>query len=180
LRQRRHFGLGSLLAAGLIIGCALKHPVKSMKSATGHPPTVILQVSLTGDANADSVVPFDIVVVRDKKLLKSISPMDAATWFGPKGRCNYRGGPGAKVEFHSWEFVPGQTFRIDIPVTTDTRAVLGFANYASPGEHRVSFVTSGSEFVDMGEDGVHVLKTVPVPKSSQPPAQEKQKVCPDD
>jgi hypothetical protein len=180
LRQRRHFGLGSLLAAGLIAGCALKHPVKSVKSATGHPPTVVLQVNLSADANADSVVPFDVVAVRDKKLLKTISQMDAATWFGPKGRCNYRGGPNAKVEFHSWEFVPGQTFRIDIPVSVDTKAVLGFAHYATPGEHRVSFVTSGSEFVDMGEDGVHVLKTVPVPKSTQAPAAEMQKVCSDD
>jgi type VI secretion system protein len=154
--------------------------VKSLKQATGHPPTVVLQVSVAADANGDSVVPFDVVVVRNKALQKTISQMDAATWFGPKGRCNFRGGPKAKVEFHSWEFVPGQTFRIDIEAPADTRAVLGFADYSTPGDHRVSFVTAGSQFVDMGEDGVHVLKSVPVPDSRQPPAPERQKVCADD
>ena len=168
------------MIAGLIVGCALKHPVKSLKQATGHPPTVVLQVQLSADANGDSVVPFDVVVVQNKTLLKTVSQMDAAAWFSPKGRCNYRGGPKAKIQFHSWEFVPGQTFRLDLPVTANTIAVLGFANYSTPGMHRVDFVTSGSQFVDMGEDGVHVLKTVPVPNSSQPPAPEMQKVCPDD
>jgi len=170
----------ALLVAALMAGCALKHPLKSLKQATGHPPTVVLQVQLSADANGDSVVPFDVVVVQSKTLLKTVSQMDAATWFGPKGRCNYRGGPKANIQFHSWEFVPGQTFRIDLPATASTIAVLGFANYSTPGPHRVQFVTSGSEFVDMGEDGVHVLKTVPVPSSAQPSAPEMQKVCPDD
>jgi type VI secretion system protein len=176
----RHLVVLSLMAAALLVGCALKHPVKSLKQATGHPPTVVLQVQLSADANGDSVVPFDVVVVQNKTLLKTVSQMDAATWFGPKGRCNYRGGPKAKIQFHSWEFVPGQTFRIDLPVTADSIAVLGFANYSTPGTHRVDFVTSGSQFVDMGEDGVHVLKTVPVPSSTQPSAPEMRKVCPDD
>ena len=180
LPPRRILAVVTLVTAALIVGCALKHPVKSLKQATGHPPTVVLQVQLSADANGDSVVPFDVVVVQNKTLLKTVSQMDAATWFGPKGRCNYRGGPKAKIQFHSWEFVPGQTFRIDLPVTASTIAVLGFANYSTPGPHRVEFVTSGSEFVDMGEDGVHVLKTVPVPGITLPSAPEMQKVCPDD
>jgi type VI secretion system protein len=180
LPPRRLRVLATLVAAALIVGCALKHPVKSLKQATGRPPTVVLQVILSADANADSVVPFDVVVVQNKTLLKTVSQMDAATWFGLKGRCNYRGGPKAKIQFYSWEFVPGQAFRIDLPVTADTIAVLGFANYSTPGAHRVDFVTSGSQFVDMGEDGVHVLKTVPVPNSTKPPAPEMQKVCPED
>jgi len=170
----------SLVAAGLVLGCALKHPIKSVKQATGHPPTLVLQVNLAADANGNSVVPFDVVLMRDKSMQKAISQMDAATWFGSKGRCNYRGGPKVKVEFHSWEFVPGQTYRLDIVAETGTRAVLGFANYSNTGDHRVSFVTSGSQFVDLGDDGVHILKNVPVPNSSQAPAQEMQKVCPDD
>jgi type VI secretion system protein len=180
LSRRRHLVVITFVAAALIVGCALKHPVKSLKQATGRPPTVVLQVRLSADANNDSVVPFDVVVVQNKTLLKTVSQMDAAAWFGQKGRCNYRGGPKAKIQFHSWEFVPGQTFRIDLPVTANSIAVLGFANYSTPGTHRVNFVTSGSQFVDMGEDGVHVLKTVPVPNSTQPSAPEMQKVCPDD
>jgi hypothetical protein len=58
---------------------------------------------------------------------------------------------------------------IDLPVIASSIAVLGFANYSTPGPHRVEFVTSGSEFVDMGEDGVHVPKTIPAPVHRGPP-----------
>jgi hypothetical protein len=136
-----------------------------MKQAIGHPPTLALQVNVASDANIDSVVPFDVVVVRNKSLLKQISQLDAATWFSAKGRCNYRGGAKAKVQFYSWELVPGQTFRLDVPVAADTKAVYGFADYSTAGNHRISLASAGGQFVDMGEDGVHALTTVPVPKT---------------
>ena len=69
-----------------MLGCALKHPIKSVKQATGHPPTLVLHVNLAADANGNSVVPFDVVLMRDKSMQKAISQMDAATWFGSKGR----------------------------------------------------------------------------------------------
>jgi predicted component of type VI protein secretion system len=169
-----------LTAASVLSGCALSHPGKSLEQAMGHPPTLALQVNVASDANADSVVPFDVVVVRNKSMMKQISQLDAAAWFSAKGRCNYRGGPKANVEFYSWELVPGQTFRLDVPVTADTKAVYGFADYLTPGDHRIALASSGSQFVNMGEDGVHTLTTVPVPKTSEPPAPENQKVCPDD
>jgi type VI secretion system protein len=180
LNARRHLALSTLALASLLTGCALKHPGKSLKQAVGHPPTLALQVNVAADANVDSVVPFDVAVVRDKKLLKQISELDAATWFSPKGRCNYRGDAKAKVQFYSWELVPGQTFRLDVPVTADTRAVLGFADYSTPGDHRIALASAGAQFVDMRENGVHVLTTVPVPKTDEPPASVKQNVCSDD
>ena len=180
LSVRHQLALTTLAAACLFAGCALRHPGKSFKQAMGHPPTLALQVNVASDANVDSVVPFDVVVIENKGLLKQISQLDAATWFGAKGRCNYRGGPKAKVQFYSWELVPGQSFRLEVPVTADTKAVYGFADYSTPGDHRISLASSGSEFVDMGQDGVHTLTTVPVPKATVPPAPEKQKVCADD
>jgi type VI secretion system protein len=180
LTARRHLALSLLAAASFLAGCALKHPGKSLDQLLGHPPTLALQVNVASDANTDSVVPFDVVVIGDKKLLKKVSQLDAATWFSVKGRCNYRGGPKAKVQFYSWELVPGQSFHLEVPVNADTMAVYGFADYSTPGDHRISLVSSGSEFVDMGQNGVHTSTTVPVPKISDPPAPEKQKVCPDD
>jgi len=141
---------------------------------------IAMQVNVASMANDDSVVPFDVVVVRDKNMLKQVSQMDAAAWFGPKGRCNYRGGPKAKVQFYSWEFVPGQAFRIDVPVEHGIKGVLGFADYATPGEHRITFATSGSQLVNMGADGASALTKVSLPNPTQPPAPVKQKVCPDD
>lgn len=137
-------------------------------------------MNVAANANVDSVVPFDVVVINDKSLEKKIAPMDASTWFSARGRCNYRGGPKAKVQFHSWELVPGQSFRLDVPVSADTKAVFGFADYTTPGDHRVPLAVAGSQFVDMDANGVHVQSTVPVSSKGAPPAPEMQKVCPDD
>lgn len=65
-------------------------------------------------------------------------------------------------------------------MTADTRAVLGFADYSTPGDHRIALASAGAQFVDMRENGVHVLTTVPVPKTDEPPASVKQNVCSDD
>jgi len=170
----------TLAAVSLMTGCAFLHPRKSFEQAIGHPPTLALQGSIAPGANADSVIPFDVVVIRDKAMLKQISQMDAATWFGAKGRCAYRGGAKAKVQFHSWEFVPGQTFALDIPLPADTKAVLGFADYGSAGEHRTLLANSGSQFVEMGIDGVHASAGPGNVNPARPSAPEKQKVCPDD
>ena len=143
------------------------------------PKALVFQVHVEPDANQDSVVPFDVVVIRDKDLLNQIGQMNAATWFSAQGRCKYRGGPKAKVQFYSWEFVPNQTFEIDVPEMQGTKAVLGFARYSVPGEHRVTFATKGGQSVEMGEDGVHALTIVAV-ANRQPPAAAIQKVCPDD
>jgi hypothetical protein len=175
LTPRRYLACSTLAAAALLSGCSLLHPVRLIRP----PKTLAFQVDVEPDANQDSVVPFDVVVIRDKDLLKKIGQMDAATWFGAQGRCKYRGGPKAKVQFYSWEFVPNQTFEIDVPAMDGAKAVLGFARYSAPGEHRVTFATKGGQSVEMGEDGVHALTIVTVP-NIQPPAPTRQKVCPDD
>lgn|GEM_PF-5781202 len=166
-------------AAWLLAGCALKHPVASIKQTVGQKPSLELQGTVVPDANADSVIPFDVVVVRDKSMLKQISKMDAAAWFGEKGRCTYRGGPKGKVEFHSWEFVPGQSFTLRISVPANTNAVLAFANYKSPAPHRVGLSNSGTQKVLLDNDGVTVVGKGDN-HDSDTPAPEVQKVCPDD
>jgi hypothetical protein len=163
-------------------GCAVMHPTKSFHQLIGHPPSLALQVHLAPQANEDSVVRFDAVVVENKSLEKTISKMDAATWFstGDKGRCSYRGGPKAKVQFYSWELVPGQTFRLDVPTGTRARAVFGFADYFTPGIHRISLLTTGKQAVEMTAKGVHVLSQPPIINPALPVAKEDSDVCPDD
>lgn len=178
--MRIQLAFSTLAAALLLTGCSLTHSNKSHKQRLGGPADLALQGKIDRDANSDSVIPFDVVVVSDKTLLKQISQMDAATWFGAKGRCNYRGGTKAKVQFHSWEFVPGQTFLIDIPIPRGTKAVLGFADYSTAGDHRISLLTKGSQLVEMDKDGAHAVNEHSVRDPALTPAQEKRKVCPDD
>jgi type VI secretion system protein len=121
-----------------------------------------------------------VVVIQDKNLLKQISQMDAAAWFGAKGRCTFRDGPKAKVEFHSWEFVPGQNFLVEVHIRKGTKAVFGFADYAAPGEHRVSMSTKGTQIVEMDKDGAHAVAGQAIRETTLTLAPEQQKVCPDD
>ncbi|MFT4113332.1 hypothetical protein [Silvibacterium sp.] len=155
-----------------LTGCMLPRPGKAR--------VVQLEVVVAPDANDTSVVPFDTVAVRDKKLLKQIAAMDASAWFGAKGRCTYRGsGKKADVQFHTWEFVPGQVFHIQVPIPGGTKGLLGFASYQTPGTHRVELKDSGSQTVNMGENGMQALPKA-LATSTEPPAPEKLKVCPDD
>jgi hypothetical protein len=163
----------------LLCGCALKHPVASIKQAVGVKPSIELQGNVAPDANANSVVPFDIAVVQDKNTAKELAKMDASTWFSAKGRCSFIGGKKPKLEFHSWEFVPGQSFELHVVVPADAKAVFGFAQYASSGPHRVDFAVSGDQTFELATNGVHLLQQRPNLPANPTFADEKQSVCPD-
>jgi hypothetical protein len=169
-----------LLSAGCHHAPKPPKPPSPPESRIGGHSQLVVQGTIAANANSDSVIPFDVVTIHDKTLLKQISQMDAATWFGPKGRCTFRDGAKAKVEFHSWEFVPGQTFLIDVHVPRGTKAVFGFADYATAGEHRISMDTSGSQIVVMDNDGAHTVAGHVARETTLTLAPEKQKVCPDD
>lgn len=178
--MRIHPACFTMAAALLSSGCSLHHASIPPKQPVGGPSQLVLEGRIATDANSDNVVPFDVVVIQDKTLLKQISQMDAATWFGPKGRCTFRDGQKSKVEFHSWEFVPGQTFLVDVHIVRGTKAVFGFADYATPGEHRISLDKKGSVIVEMDKDGAHAETGKSVRDTTLTPAQEKPKVCADD
>lgn len=177
------FAIAAALAA---TGCSLHHapkppkPPSPPKERIGGPSTLVMEGKISMEANSDSVIPFDVVAIQDKTLLKQVSQMDAATWFGPKGRCTFRDGAKAKAEFYSWEFVPGQTFLIDAHIPRGTKAVFGFADYSTPGEHRISMGTKGTQIVEMDKDGAHAVAGQAIHYTTLTLAPEKQKVCPDD
>lgn len=176
---RPYLGLFSLVPSLWLGGCALRHPVASIKQAVGAQPAIELQGTVAQDANADSVVPFDIVVVQDKSAAKQIAKMDASDWFGKKGRCTFVGGKSPKVQFHSWEFVPNQSFQLRVPIPAGSRAVYGFAQYAASGPHRIELSTSGDQRFELAKDGVHRIDQKPNIPPDATFADEKQKVCPD-
>ena len=169
-----------LAVACLVTGCALKHPVSALRQTVGKEPQLELQGTVVPDANSDSPIPLDVVIVHDKTALKQIEKMDATAWFGNKGRCTFRAGSKAKVEFHSWEFVPGQSFTVRVPVSADTNAVLAFADYASAAPHRIALPNSGAEKIVLDKDGAAVAGKAANRTHDATLAPEIQKVCPDD
>lgn len=87
-------------------------------------------------ANLNTAIELEIVLVQDVDLLKKASELSAAKWFALREdiRKTYVGG----FESFRWELVPGQDLRLSSAQFRDKRAfaVLVFANYLTPGEHR--------------------------------------------
>lgn len=95
-----------------------------------------IQVLTDPGANLNTALQFEIVLVKDPDVLKKLSEMSAAKWFESREdlRKTYPGG----FESTEWELVPGQDLRVPSEKFKDKRAlaVMIFANYLTPGEHR--------------------------------------------
>jgi type VI secretion system protein len=95
-----------------------------------------IQVLTDPGANLNTALEFEIVLVKDPDLLKKLSELPAAKWFELREdlRKTYPGG----FESMKWELVPGQDLRLPSEEFKDKRAlaVLVYANYLTPGEHR--------------------------------------------
>jgi len=146
----RNLILPGLLLVMLLSGCGVvrkaTHPAKTIEQTLGHPPTLDLTVDVAADANNDSPVAFDLVLAKDKELVKQLSTMTAADWF--KKRVQIERDSQAKIQVHSWEWVPGQDVgKIPVPVTVEVLGAIGFANYSTPGDHRAVLSLNGSELM---------------------------------
>lgn len=106
-----------------------------------------LAFAAAADANANSALAVDVVLVKDKALLDTLAGMSAARWFGAKADLQ-RTYPDAFTAV-GVEITPGQLIRLERPRYGAERAwaALAFANYASPGEHRVRVPLDGKDCV---------------------------------
>lgn len=95
-----------------------------------------IQVLTDPGANLNTALEFEVVLVQDPDVLKKLSELPAAKWFELREdlRKTYPGG----FESMKWELVPGQDLRLQSDEFKDKRAlaVLVYANYLTPGEHR--------------------------------------------
>lgn len=100
-----------------------------------------IQVLTDSGANLNTAVAFEIVLVKDPDVLKKLSELSAVKWFEQREdlRKTYPGG----FESMKWELVPGQDLRVQSEEFKDKRAlaVLIYANYLTPGEHRARIDT---------------------------------------
>jgi len=94
-----------------------------------------LAVAAAPDANGNSALAVDIVLVRDKQVLDSLQAMPAKRWFEAKDGLMRTFTDGLTVL--SVEITPGQTIQFARDrYKGKAWAALAFANYATPGEHR--------------------------------------------
>jgi type VI secretion system protein len=121
----------------------------------------LLEPIVSSRANHNSPVPVAVVAVRDQKLLEKVLEMNAQQWFARRDqlRRDYPGGDA--FEEWEWEFVPGQTPPMAV-IEVDGRALAAviFANYRTPGDHRVRIGTQRRLRVDLGQDDISVRPIV--------------------
>lgn len=135
--------LPAVLAVSLLSGCgAMNSVVAGSRALIGLDPKPVepdwksLAISAADDANANSALAVDLVLVRDKAVLDTLLTMPAAKWFTARHDLQ-RTFPEA-FTVYQYELVPTQAIRLDQKQFGKERAwaALVFANYASPGEHR--------------------------------------------
>lgn len=137
-RPLRRALLGAALA-GLLAGCGA---VSGLKSMVGLGPKAVtpdwrtLSLRAADDANGNSALAVDIVMVKDLALLDALMTMPASKWFASRADLQRSYPEGLAVL--SFEIVPGQTIRIDARRWRDHAAwaALAYAGYGAAGAHR--------------------------------------------
>lgn len=95
------------------------------------------------DANQNSATAVDLVIIYDPNLANSIGKMSASQYFST-ARQLLLDNPTLLDVWH-WELVPGQIVQAFPPEPGDTEAYAAyvFANYLTPGDHRLKVAPNG-------------------------------------
>ncbi len=92
-------------------------------------------VRVAPEANHNSPVAVDVLLVGDEKVLKLVMAMPASAWF--QKRTDFKRSHPGKIQQVSWEWVPGQDVgRVTVSGTGTASGVVLFANYQTKGDHR--------------------------------------------
>ncbi|MBY0272261.1 MAG: hypothetical protein K2X02_02430 [Alphaproteobacteria bacterium] len=95
------------------------------------------------DANQNSATAIDLVIIYDQNLANSIGKMSASQYFS-NARQLLLDNPTLLDVWH-WELVPGQIVQAFTPEPGQTEAYAAyvFANYLTPGDHRLKVAPNG-------------------------------------
>lgn len=123
---------GVALAAGcLLAGCGMFGGPKAAK-----PDWEKLHIVTAPDANNNSPLAIDLVLITDRALVDGVSALSAAQYFAARDDMR-RSLPDALM-VQSLELMPGQSFEVDLKPFRAKKgwAALMFASYGTPGAHR--------------------------------------------
>lgn len=133
----------ALAAACLLAGCGMfGGGPKAVK-----PDWDRLRFVTAVDANNNSPLAIDVVLITDRALVDGVSALTAAQYFAARDDMR-RSQPDALV-VQSLELAPGQLFEVDPKPFRAKKgwAALVFANYATPGAHRFRLQLDSSGYL---------------------------------
>lgn len=122
--------------------------------------TRIIGFDVTSQANQNTPIGLDLVIVYDDKLVAQVLKLPAKDWF--EKRYQLKLDNPAALHTWQWELVPGQV----VPFFTlpsesrRAKAVVVFANYRTPGTHRVRLDPFEGIIIRLLENGFEILPLV--------------------
>src|SRR5215471_17232294 len=146
----KSFCRGSRLMLSLLMICGgctacggIKNKAKAVANrVTLRPSPVNLNVGIDANANKNSPVALDVVLIKDKNFWKTAPAMMAKDWFAQRSDLQRR--YGKKLQVRSWEWVPGQPIApITVKVPRWLSGAMVFANYPTPGTHSAPLPLGG-------------------------------------
>jgi type VI secretion system protein len=161
----RHQSFLSLIASCLILSsCSSSDEISPELSVSD------VTIYAEPDANLNSAIAVDVVLIYDNDLLGSISKMPASKYFEASNQLRLDNP--SLLDVWRWELVPGQVVN-KFSLNSDKGDAFGgivFANYLTPGDHRVKIPPSGevkillqkNDLMSVAEgsfDGLNVGKT---------------------
>lgn len=122
----------ALIVLSVAAGCSFPTKVRSMFG--GELPFF---VTVAPDANENSAVAVDVVVVYNKMVLDQLMKLKASEWFA--GKSQFLNDHRDDIAVRGWEWIPNQVVpQQSIEYRAGAQKVVLFADYASDGVHRAA------------------------------------------
>jgi type VI secretion system protein len=130
---------------------------------------ICLRTDITQAANQNQPVAVDVLLVRDKDLVKKLMTLTAADWFAQRAQFTHDyPSPKDLVVYHR-EWVPGQVIPCSsLLLSPPPHATILFANYFSKGDHRARLVNGKSAAIHLRDDDFEILPAAECTRTSCP------------
>lgn len=131
--------------------------------------SMCVRTDIVPAANGSQPVAVDLVLARDKDLIKKLVTLSAADWF--ENRAQYfRDYPDPKdLQVFHREWVPGQIVPCaNITMVPMPKATIVFANYFTKGDHRARIKNAQSSVIHLMEDDFQILPVKDCNRTSCP------------
>ena len=120
------------ILGGILLSCGIGVRTKAVLG-----DKLNMKVDISQNANTNSPIALDVVLVYDEDLLKQLIKMPSREWFEKREQITRDHIKGDGLDYWAWEFVPGQNVETQIlPLKPKAKGGIVFANYFTPGEHR--------------------------------------------
>ncbi len=113
---------------------------------------ILVKVNVEEKANVNSATRFDILLVYDETLLATVSELTAKDWFEKKYQISRDYPSDSGFDVWNWEWSPGQEIKgLSLPLRSKALACIIFADYNTPGTHRMKISPHYNIIVDLNE-----------------------------